>query len=98
MRTKRIVMPPVVCAAERRPPPSVPRKAESEEGSLWLGVDVWAVMTAPSCRNVRAPIERRRTIHTDGAPGQRIGSPVEKHELAEEGSVTTVRIMRTYAS
>jgi uncharacterized protein YndB with AHSA1/START domain len=42
-----------------------------------------------------------RAVHTETmalGSGQEIGSLVEKHEFAEEGSVTTMRITQTYAS
>ena len=42
-----------------------------------------------------------RAVHTETmalGSGQEIGSLLEKHEFAEEGSVTTMRITQTYAS
>jgi len=42
-----------------------------------------------------------RMVHTETmalGSGQLIGSLVEKHEFAEEGGVTTMRITQTYAS
>lgn len=42
-----------------------------------------------------------RAVHTETmalGSGQMIGSLVEKHEFAEEGGVTTMRITQTYAS
>ena len=42
-----------------------------------------------------------RAVHTETmalGSGQEIGSLLEKHELAEEGSVTTMRITQTYDS
>ena len=42
-----------------------------------------------------------RIIHTELmalGSGQMIGSLVEKHEFTEQGAVTTMRIMQTYAS
>ena len=42
-----------------------------------------------------------RAVHTETmalGSGQEIGSLLEKHEFAEEGSVTTMRITQTYSS
>lgn len=42
-----------------------------------------------------------RAVHTETmalGSGQEIGSLLEKHEFAEEGGVTTMRITQTYAS
>jgi len=42
-----------------------------------------------------------RAVHTETmalGSGQEIGSLLEQHELAEEGSVTTMRITQTYDS
>jgi uncharacterized protein YndB with AHSA1/START domain len=42
-----------------------------------------------------------RAVHTETmalGSGQEIGSLLEKHEFAEEGNVTTMRITQTYAS
>ena len=42
-----------------------------------------------------------RIVHTETmalGSGQTIGSLVEKHEFAEQGGVTTMRITQTYAS
>jgi uncharacterized protein YndB with AHSA1/START domain len=42
-----------------------------------------------------------RAVHTETmalGTGQEVGSQLEKHEFAEEGSVTTMRITQTYES
>jgi uncharacterized protein YndB with AHSA1/START domain len=42
-----------------------------------------------------------RAVHTETmalASGQTVGSLVEKHEFAEKGGVTTMRITQTYGS
>jgi uncharacterized protein YndB with AHSA1/START domain len=46
-------------------------------------------------------VPHERMIHTEImalGSGQMVGSLVEKHEFAEEGGVTTMRITQTYAS
>lgn len=46
-------------------------------------------------------VPHERIVHTETmalGTGQMIGSLVEKHEFADEGAVTTMRITQTYAS
>jgi len=46
-------------------------------------------------------VAHERAVHTEIMAlgnGQMIGSAVEKHEFAEQGSVTEMRITQTYAS
>ncbi len=46
-------------------------------------------------------VPHERSVHTESmalASGQTIGSLVEKHEFAEKGGVTTMRVTQTYES
>lgn len=65
----------------------------------WKSKDADPAMTLRGKFTEVVPYER--AVHTETmalGSGQEIGSLLEKHEFAEEGSVTTMRITQTYDS
>ncbi len=68
-------------------------------GVAWKSAEADPAMTLRGVFTEVTPHER--AVHTETmalGSGQVIGSLVEKHEFAEEGGATTMRITQTYAS